>query len=229
VLVMAVLAWLRRRVPDPAAYEVEEGTAVGGDAKPMEPPSPRPELSAQFWRFVATIAVLSGGIASFPLLAFHAQTRGLLSEPQIPILFALAMLVDGLSGLAMGWAYDRRGRQVLLVVPVAAGAAAIAFGSNATMVWIGVAVWGVVNGVLDSTVKAVVSELVDKDSRAVAFGWLAFVRGIGLLAAGAALGISYDHSVRLVVVLILAANAVGFVGLLSLRPRQGEARRAIGG
>jgi len=76
-----------------------------------------------------------------------------------------------------------------------------------------VAVWGVVNGVLDSTVKAVVTELVAPASRSVAFGWLAFVRGLGLLVAGVALGLAYDQSSTLVVWLILGANAVALTAL----------------
>ncbi len=70
-----------------------------------------------------------------------------------------------------------------------------------------------VNGVLDSTVKAVVTELVEIDARSVAFGWLALVRGLGLLAAGAVLGIAYDHSVPLVMGLIVLANLVALLGL----------------
>jgi MFS family permease len=203
-LVLAVLVWLWRRVPDPAAYEERE---TGGE------PQGRVRLPPVLWRYVAAVGVLSCGIASFPLLAFHAQTRGIVSAAQIPILFALAMFVDGLSGLVMGRVYDRRGGYVLLAVPVAACAAATAFSANAALVWIGVAVWGVVNGVLDSTVKAVVTELVDRDARASAFGWLALVRGVGLLVAGAVLGVAYDYSITLTVVLIVAANAVAFAGL----------------
>lgn len=163
--------------------------------------------------YVAAVAVLSGGVASFPLMAFHAQTRGLLTEAQIPILFAVAMLVNGASGPVVGWLYDRAGPRVLLVVPVAASTAAIAFTDEASLVWVGVAIWGVVNGVLDSTVKAVVTELVDRDSRSVAFGWLALVRGLGLLLAGAVLGASYDHSITLVVWIIVTSNAAALAGL----------------
>lgn len=76
-----------------------------------------------------------------------------------------------------------------------------------------VAIWGVVNGVLDSTVKAVVTELVDRGSRSVAFGWLALVRGLGLLLAGAFLGASYDHGITLVVWIIVTANAAALAGL----------------
>jgi len=114
--------------------------------------------------------LLSLGIASFPLLAYHAQTQHLLTLAQVPVLFALAMLVDGLSGLLMGRFYDRRGPGVLLIVPVAAGVSSVAFTDSAILIWVGVAIWGVVNGVLDSTVKAVVTELVEPAGRSIAFG-----------------------------------------------------------
>jgi len=113
----------------------------------------------------------------------------------------------------MGRVYDRRGPKVLLVVPVAACGAALAFTQNATLIWVGVAVWGVVNGVLDSTVKAVVTELVAPGGRSIAFGWLALARGFGLLASGAALGLAYDQSITLVVWLILGVNAVALAAL----------------
>ncbi|MCW2755672.1 MAG: Major Facilitator Superfamily transporter [Marmoricola sp.] len=209
VAVLVVLGWLRRRVPDPAAYEtgtVEQSDVVAG--APASRPLPR-----LFWQYVAAVGILSCGVASFPLLAFHAQTRHLLSDAQVPLLFAVAMAVDGLSGLVMGRVYDRRGPLTLLAVPVAAGVSVLALTDRVWLIWVGVAVWGVVNGVLDSTVKAVVTELVPSASRAVAFGWLAFVRGAALLVAGGLLGFSYDRSSDLAIAVVLIANAIALVAL----------------
>jgi len=59
----------------------------------------------------------------------------------------------------------------------------------------------------------VVTELVAPAARSIAFGWLALVRGLGLLVAGAALGLAYDHSITLVVWLVLGANAVALAAL----------------
>jgi MFS family permease len=199
ILVLALLFWLRLRVPDPAAYEVGDSAPQvrREDFRGHGDRDARVGLPPLLRQYIGVIALLSLGIASFPLLAFHAQTQGLLTPAQVPVLFALAMLVDGMSGLLMGRVYDRRGPKVLLVVPVAAGLAAIAFTHNATLVWVGVAIWGVVNGVLDSTAKAVVTELVAPAARSVAFGWLALARGLGLLVAGVGLGVAYDRGTAL--------------------------------
>jgi len=218
VAVLALLFWLRHRVPDPAAYEVDASAPAAPAGAPRErrdgSTRTRPAgLQPLVWQYIGTVGLLSLGIASFPLLAYHAQTRNLLTAPQVPLLFALAMLVDGLSGLLMGRFYDRSGPRVLLVVPVAAGVSAIAFTDNATLIWIGVAIWGVVNGVLDSTVKAVVTEFVEPTGRSIAFGWLALSRGLGLLLAGVVLGLAYDQSITAVVWLIVAINAVALIAL----------------
>jgi MFS family permease len=236
LIVLALLFWLRHRVPDPAAYEVAaeatpspttassatgSASTVPTTVSPREVQDPgsgisRPGLSPLVWQYIATVALLSLGIASFPLLAFHAQTQGLLTAAQVPVLFALAMLVDGISGLLMGRSYDRlgeRGPWVLLLVPVAAGASAMAFTENATLVWVGVAIWGVVNGILDSTVKAVVTVFVEPTGRAVAFGWLALARGVGLLLAGVTFGLAYNHSIGSVAWLVLGVNAAALVVL----------------
>jgi MFS family permease len=215
VAVLVLLLWLRVRVPDPTAYEPEDARpAVAADGTPVREPLP-----ARFWQYVAAVAVLSCGIASFPLIAFHAQTKGLLTDAQVPLLFAVAMLVDGASGPVVGRVYDRRGPMVLLAVPVAAGLSVVTFADQVWLVWLGVAIWGVVNGVLDSTVKAVVADLVPGASRSVAFGWLAFVRGLGLLVAGGLLGAAYDWSTTALAVLVLGANAAALVGLAAVLRR----------
>jgi MFS family permease len=210
VFVLAILLWLRARVPDPSLYE--PATVAKQDDERSASANVR-SLPARFWQYVAAIAILSCGIASFPLLAFHAQTRHLLTDATVPVLFAVAMLVDGVTGLLIGHVYDRRGPVVLLAAPVAACGAALAFSSSARLVWLGVAVWGMVNGVLDSTVKAAVTALVPSASRALAFGWLSLVRGLGLLVAGGVLGIAYDHSIPLTIALIVIANVLALVGL----------------
>ena len=219
VLVLGMLLWLRSRVPDPRDYEASAAEADPPPSAETAPLARASGLPAVFWQYVVTVAVLSAGVASFPLIAFHALERHLAVDATIPLLFAVAMAVDGLSGLLVGRLYDAYGPRVLVAVPVAAALAAITFTSNVALLWLGVAIWGIVNGVLDSTVKAVVSELVPSPSRASAFGWLALVRGIGLLIAGAALGLAYEHSPAWAIGLIVGINVVALVALVAILRR----------
>ena len=92
----------------------------------------------------------------------------------------------------------------------------MAFTSSTLLVWAGVAVWGLVNGILDSTVKAVVTDTVPGAARAPAFGWLALSRGLGLLAAGGLLGLAYQHSAATVILVIVVVNAISLLALVSV-------------
>lgn len=218
VILLAMLAWLRSRVPDPREYESPDHDEAAHEAEPS-PIATAPRLSVVFWQYVATVAVLSAGVASFPLIAFHALDMHLVGDATIPLLFALAMAVDGVSGLVVGRLYDAYGSRVLVAVPLAAAAAAVTFTSSLALLWVGVAIWGVVNGVLDSTVKAVVSEIVPSRTRASAFGWLALVRGLGLLVAGGLLGLAYEHGAVWAILLIVGTNAVALAGLVAILRR----------
>ncbi|MBI4901362.1 MAG: MFS transporter [Actinobacteria bacterium] len=218
VLLMIMLAWLRSRVPEPRDYESPDQEPAPSETQPS-PLAAAPRLPVVFWQYVATVAVLSAGVASFPLIAFHALDRHLAVDATIPLLFALAMAVDGLSGVLVGRLYDAYGSRVLIAVTLAAAAAAAAFTSNVTLLWVGVAIWGIVNGVLDSTVKAVVSEIVPSSTRASAFGWLALVRGLGLLLAGGLLGLAYEAGPEWAMTLIVGINAVALVGLVLILRR----------
>jgi MFS family permease len=219
VLVLALLAWLRTRVPDPRDYEDPAPARLDPTSAPAAPVLRGEPLPSRFWAYTGLVALLSCGVVSFPLLAFHAKTTGLLDDAQVPLLFAVAMAVDGVTGLLVGRVYDQRGPLVLLAVPIAAASSAVAFSVNPALLWVGAAMWGMVNGVLDSAIKAVVTELVGSAQRAVAFGWLAFVRGGALLVAGGALGVAYNLSHGLVIATIVTANALALLGLARLLRR----------
>jgi MFS family permease len=205
-IVVALLVWLRSRVPDPSAFEAPA-------PQPTSAGTPPARLTRAFWIYVAAVAVLSCGIASFPLLAVHAETHGLVAPAMVPVLFAVAMFVEGLAGLVVGQAYDRLGARVLLAVPLAACGAAVAFGETPALLWLGVGLWGAVNGVMDSTVKAAVTELVAPTARALAFGWLSLMRGLGLLVSGALLGAAFERGAGAATAVVLIANLAALCGL----------------
>ncbi|MCU0698825.1 MAG: MFS transporter [Myxococcaceae bacterium] len=217
--VLLVLAWLRHRAPEPWRFEASP-TPVSPLAKGAEARG----LPRRFWKYLATIALLSSSVASFPLIAFHLEALQLVSAATIPVMYAGAMAVEGLTAVAVGHAYDRFGPRVLFAAPAAAAGAALAFTETSALVWLGLGLWGAVNGVLDSTVKAAVSAWVPAEQRAVAFGWLALMRGAGLLISGGLLGAAAAYRPSLAAGLIVAASALAG-GLLWAMLRSPETRR----
>ncbi|MFE5685258.1 MFS transporter [Streptomyces sp. NPDC056512] len=215
VAVLALLVWLRRQVPDPAAYE--RAVAPG-----REQPRPGARLPRDFWVYASFTAATMTGFATFGVLSFHLVARGLVPTAAVPLLYAAAMAVDALAALATGWVYDRVGPRVLIVLPVLSAAVpALAFTDSLAPVVLGALVWGAATGVQESTLRAVVADLVAPGRRATAYGVFAAVVGVAAFAGGALTGVLYDTSIPLLIVVVAAiqAAAVLLLAVTGLRAR----------
>ena len=197
-LAMALLVLTRRRAPQPAIDAAGPPDAVPGPRSRRLLPQrgPRQPLPPSFLRFAAGTALCTAGLVTFGLIGFHIAARDLLPTAGIPLLYAGAMAAGALAALATGEVYDRVGGRVLLALPfLVAAVPALAFSPSLTTVVPGVLLWGAAVGVQDSTVKALVADLVPRDRRATAYGVFAAVQGGGALLGGVAAGALYEYSV----------------------------------
>jgi MFS family permease len=217
VVALVILLWLRRRVPEPDAYEPAEagdagarnggGTSRSGDGR-------LGQLSLTFWLFAASTTLTTFGLVGFGLISFHATETGLVALPAVPLVFALGMAVAAVAAIATGRLYDRVGPVVLLAVPVLA--AAVPFLSLAALlpaVLVGVALWGAATGIQDSTVKALVADLVPNRRRGAAYGYFAAFQGAGTFAGAALAGAIYPDA-TLLGVLVAPAQVVALALLV---------------
>jgi MFS family permease len=132
-------------------------------------------------------------LVTFGLISFHLVERALVPVAGVPLLYAAAMAAGAAAALATGGAYDRLGGRVLLTLPVMVAAVpALAFGTSLAVIIPGILLWGAAVGVQDSTVKALVADLVPRETRATAYGMFAAVQGAGALLGGVAAGVFAD-------------------------------------
>jgi MFS family permease len=104
---------------------------------------------------------------------------------------------------------------VLLALPLLVAAVpALAFGGSLAFVLPGVLLWGAAVGVQDSTVKALVADLVPRDRRATAYGVFAAVQGAGALIGGIGAGFLYDHWLSALVAVIAAVQVAALLILV---------------
>jgi MFS family permease len=213
VAVLALLVWLRHRVPDPAAYEPEPEPTVGAAR------DGRVRLPRTFWVYAAFTAATLAGFATFGVLSYHLVERHLLPTAAVPVLYAAAMGVDALAALATGWAYDRYGARTLAVLPVlAAGVPLLAFTNTVALVVAGALLWGAAMGVQESTLRATVADLVPPGRRATAYGLFAGVVGGATLIGGILAGALYAHSVPALIIVTLVIQTLALVLLAVARP-----------
>ena len=198
---LALLVWLRRRVPGP-------GAGPGGAAAPSL-------FSPVFLRFAVGAFFWSAGLVAFGVISFHLSTAVNVPVAVVPLLYAAAMGAAALGALASGYLYDRAGGAVLRVLPVlVALVPVLALSPAAGPALAGVAVWGAATGIQDSTVKALVADIVPEARQGSAYGVFAAFEGAGALAGGALYGALYPFRPALMAT-VAALQAVALVLLLA--------------
>nr|WP_281186287.1 MFS transporter [Nocardia crassostreae] len=111
-----------------------------------------------------------------------------------------------------GWAYDRTGPRVLVALPLlAAASAALVFQSRGGWLILGVLLWGAAVGIQESTMRAVVTDLVGSAHRATAYGVYAAAAGAVAAFGGTLTGLLYDISRTVLISVIVAVQALALL------------------
>ncbi len=214
---MVLLFVIRARVPDMSVYD--------GAAEPVAhaaAPRAAGRLPRDFQLFALSCAASTLGLMTFGIIGFHLSDAGLVRAALVPVVYAVAMGVEAVSALATGFAYDRVGARVLLVLPLMVAAVPLlALDNRLGVALAGVVVWGAAVGVQDSTVKALVADLVPSPRLATAYGVFAAYQGGAALAGGALAGWLYGGGTLDLVVVLGACQAVSLVLLVVVLRRRG--------
>ncbi|WP_162296140.1 MFS transporter [Mycobacteroides abscessus] len=207
---LLLLFWLRRRVPHPERYEHDDYIRGAAD---------RPHklsLPLSFWLYSGFTAITMIGFATFGVLSFHMVQRGVLPVPAVPIVYAAAMAADAVAALLSGWAYDRVGPKSLAALPiVGATVPMLAFTDSLPGIVLGALLWGATVGIQESTLRAVVADLVPPPRRATAYGVYAAVLGTATAIGGALTGYLYGVSIPM---LIAVVGVIQLVALITAAP-----------
>lgn len=212
IAALAVLWWLRARVPDPAAYET--GTEPRHSLE-------QTRLPRAFWVYAAFTAMTMAGFATFGVLAFHLVERHLVPAALVPVIYAAAMAAGALAALATGWLYGRVGPRAL-GQPAGAGRRRAAAGVQR-------------HGVAGGAQRAALGRRgrcpgIDAargggrprpgPRRATAYGIFAGVLGAATFGGGALTGALYGHSTPALIVTVAAIQAAALVLLAVTRIRR---------
>ena len=234
LLAMILLLVIRARVPDPSVYD---GSAVSGPGPgPASPVQARARgwladavgvgLPREFFLYAVAASLTTGGLVTFGIISYHLTVAGLAPVATVPVIYAGAMLAEAVAAIVVGWLYDRVSTKVLYAVPLlVALVPGLALAQRLWVVLVGVVVWGFAFGLQDSTIKALVADLVDASRRATAYGVFAAIQGVTAIAGGVLAGWLYEQSVRALVWVVALSQLVALVLLaftLIGLPRRGR-------
>jgi predicted MFS family arabinose efflux permease len=215
-ILMVVLLFAFFRVPDPEKFE------------PIVPMAPEADkLTKTFWLYVAFTFVTTLGFASWAILGFHFKAKGILSDAEIPLFYAVAMGVDGLAALIVGISYDRlkkrlaseKGGLALLVIIPAFSILipVLGFSSSKPLAIAAAVVWGIVMGTHETIMKSAIADITPLKKRGAGYGIFNGAYGLAVFAGSAAMGLLYDISLSWVIGLAMAVEAAALVVFIFLR------------
>lgn len=214
---IGLLLWLRARTRATARPPVAVAPRPVGE-RPVPTRFPR-----RFWWFAASAGAATAGLVSFGIISFHLARDRVFPTTAIPVVYAAGMAAAAVAALATGWVFERIGGWVLLSLPfLVAAVPPLAFAGHRVVVVVGVILWGAAVGVQDSTVKALVADLVPDGRRATAYGAFAAVQGGAALGGGALSGVLYSRSVPALIATVAALQVLALALLVVTLRRRHE-------
>lgn len=207
-ITLILLIVTRCKFPNPEHFEPEPKEYV-----PFK-------IKKEFILYIAGISLFAFGFIDYSIIIMHvsrtyshlasglSETSALVSTGSLPLLYAGAMLVDAVASLFFGMMYDKNGVKALVWSTVISAPFAVfvfAFDS-VPMLLIGVALWGVGMGAQESILKAAVTSMVPKASRATGYGVFECAFGAFWFLGSWLMGVLYDVSIPAMIAVSVIAQ-----------------------
>lgn len=178
------------------------------------------KMKKEFVLYISGISLFAFGFIDYSIIIMHvsktftgiasglAETSSIVNSGTISLLYAGAMLVDAVAALFFGYMYDKKGvKSLVLSTIISAPFAVFVFAFNSMpMVLLGIGLWGIGMGAQESILKAAVTSMVPKTSRATGYGIFECSFGIFWFLGSWLLGVLYDINVLLMIVVSVATQ-----------------------
>ncbi len=160
-----------------------------------------------FWYYVAAAGLLAFGCVDFPLLAVHFENREFFKPEFIPLLYAGAMGINGITAFIFGRMFDRIGLTVLVLgTLISLLSLPLGFLGGGSAAVASVGCWAAGLGAQDASLRSGIAQVVSMNKRGNAFGAFNGVFGVMWFLGSAAMGLLYAHSLYALVALGVAAQ-----------------------
>ena len=177
-------------------------------------------MKKEFVFYITGISLFALGFIDYSLIIMHisktyaglagtlTETPALVTSGTLPLLYAGAMLIDAVSALLFGLLFDKKGTAALVISTIiSAPFAVFVFGFHTEpILLIGIALWGIGMGAQESILKAAVSTMVPKTSRATGYGIFECSFGIFWFLGSWLLGVLYDTNLSVMIIVSVAAQ-----------------------
>ncbi|MGE5542887.1 MAG: MFS transporter [Bacillota bacterium] len=159
-------------------------------------------LKPVFWLYTAFTFFCTLGFVNFSLIGYHLKANDLMSDGNITLLYSGAMIVDAVTALLAGRAYDHMkkktemrtgGLLVLMAIPfVTLLLPFLTLSDSTTLLVIGMVIFGIVMGTHETIMRSAIADITPFNKRGTGYGVFNTAYGLALLGGSALMGWLYD-------------------------------------
>lgn len=162
----------------------------------------REPLKPVFWLYTAFTFFCTLGFVNFSTIGYHLKNTYLMSDGDITLLYSLAMIVDAVTALLVGKAYDRiktktgmktGGLLVLIGIPfITLLLPFLTLGSSIPLIISGMVLFGIVLGTHETVMRSAIADITPFNKRGTGYGVFNTAYGLALFGGSALMGLLYD-------------------------------------
>lgn len=154
------------------------------------------------------------GFVTFPIIAYYFLDHNLMTAATVPVLYAVAMGIDGLFALLIGKVYDNKGNIILYLIPIMTILMALfVFTNNFMLAIIAIIFWGCTMGIHETILKAIIADIIDPSNRGKAYGIFNTIYGLSFLIGSSLIGLIYNYSIIAIIIMVLIVEFISIIML----------------
>ncbi len=174
-----------------------------------------------FWIYLLGASLIALGYVDFPLIAYHFKQINL-PAVWIPSIYALAMGIDAISALIVGYLYDHHHKKILIIaIAITAFSTLLVFKGNIYFILSGMMLWGIGLELQSSFMKALIADMISVKLRGSAYGIFNTVFGISWFLGSLTLGILYNVSFVWLIAFSLGAQLLAIPFFIFIAVKMG--------
>lgn len=161
-------------------------------------------LKPIFWLYTAFTFFCTLGFVNFSTAGYHLKDKGLMSDGNITLLYSVAMIVDAVTALLVGKAYDRLkaktgmktgGLLVLVAIPfITMPLPFLILSSSIPLIVAGMAVFGIIMGTHETIMRSAIADITPFNKRGTSYGVFNTAYGLALFGGSTLMGWLYGRN-----------------------------------
>ncbi len=173
------------------------------------------KLNQSFIFYILFVLFSISGFAGFSLISYHLVIKKIFLFSTIPILYMIAMGVDGIVAPFIGNLYDRIKFKSLIFIPfLTVLLPFFSFSLNLYFSIIGIIIYGVIMGCHETVLRASIADIIPPEKRGMAYGIFNSIYGFGFFISGWIIGFLYEKDFRYIWFYVICTEIISFLCLL---------------